>query len=190
MSKARSGTESSIDSSTTSGVSAPSIESGRFERAVTEAMTVERVAERFYEVHSESGNTYEIDLQTGACICPDCQQRGDQYVCKHTIRVSLVEVVANTISTPTVAKVAGYARDPDNTCPTGGHGGDCAGPLAGNGHLPCPTCCDATRSEETDEYHVWNRVVAPDRNREQNQAQASAKGIASTSASAGVEAGQ
>jgi hypothetical protein len=26
-------------------------------------MAVEQVADRFYKVHSESGNTYEIDLQ-------------------------------------------------------------------------------------------------------------------------------
>jgi hypothetical protein len=182
MSKATSGTESGIGSSTS-----PSIESGRFERAVTEAMTVERVADRFYEIHSQSGNTYEIDLQTSACTCPDCQQRGDQYVCKHAIRASLVETIANGVTTRTAAKVAGYARDPEHECPTGGHGGDCAGPLAGNGHLPCPTCCDATRSEETDEYHVWNQVVAPDRDgdREQNQAQASAERAATASAEAG-----
>ena len=182
MSQAHSGTESSIGSS-----ASPSIEGGRFARAVIEAMTVERVADRFYEIHSQSGNTYEIDLQTGACTCPDCQQRGDQYVCKHTIRASLVETIADGVSTPTVAKVAGYARDPDHECPTEGHGGDCAGPLAGNGHLPCPTCCDATRSEETDEYHIWNRVVAPDRDRnpEQNQAQASADRAVTVTAGAG-----
>ena len=80
--------------------------------------------------------------------------------------------------------------DPEHECPTEGHGGECAGPLAGNGHLPCPTCCDATRSARTDEYDVWMAVVAPDRNSEQNQAQASAKRTASTStsASAGLEA--
>jgi hypothetical protein len=184
MSQAHSGTESCIGSSTN-----PSIESGRFERAVTEATTVERVADRFYEAHSESGNTYEIDLQTGACTCPDCQQRGEQYVCKHAIRASLIEAIAEGVSTPTVAKVASYARDPEHECPTEGHGGDCAGPLAGNGHLPCPTCCDATRSSTTDEYHIWNRVVAPDRDgdREQNrtQAQASAERAATATAEVG-----
>ena len=151
-------------------------------------MTVERVADRFYEIHSQSGNTYEIDLQTGACTCPDCQQRGDQYVCKHTIRASLVEIIANGVTTRTVAKVAGYARDPEHGCPVEGHGGDCAGPLAGNGHLPCPTCCDATRSARTDEFDVWMVAVAPDRDRDQVQAQASADQAAT--ASAGVEAGQ
>ena len=101
MSQTHSGTESGIGTSTS-----PSIESGRYTRAITENMTVERVAERFYEVHSQSGNTYEIDLQTGACTCPDCEQRGEQYVCKHAIRASLVEVIAESVSTPAVAKIA------------------------------------------------------------------------------------
>ena len=181
MSQAHSGTESGIGTSTS-----PSIESGRYTRAITENMTVERVAERFYEVHSQSGNTYEIDLQTGACTCPDCEQRGEQYVCKHAIRASLVEIIANTVSTRPVATVAGYARDPETDCPTEGHGGDCAGPLAGNGELPCPSCCDATRSPGVDEYDVWLTVVAPDRDRNCEQNQASAEGAASAS----VEASQ
>jgi hypothetical protein len=108
-------------------------------------MTAERVVDRFYEVHSQSGNTYEIDLQTGACTCPDCQQRGERYVCKHAIRASLVEIIAEGVTTRPVAKVAGYARDPDHECPTEGHGGECAGPLSGNGELPCPIC-DARRA--------------------------------------------
>ena len=185
MSKTASGTESGIGRSTSCAASAPSIEHGRYARAVTEEMSVERVADRFYEVHSQSGNTYEIDLQTGACTCPDCEQRGDRFVCKHTIRASLVEIIANSVTTRTVAKVAGYARASDHNCPVEGHGGDCAGPLAGNGDLPCPTCCDTSRSEETDEYDIWNRVVAPDRDDGQNQAQASAEGTATATAEAG-----
>ena len=135
-------------------------------------MTVERVADRFYEVHSQSGSTYEIDLQTGACTCPDCEQRGDRYVCKYAIRASLVEIIANGVTTRTVAQVVGYARDPDHDCPTSGHGGDCAGPLSGNGELPCPTCCDATRSDGLDEFDVWMTVVAPDREPNGDQIQA------------------
>ena len=178
MSKATSGTDSSVGRSTN-----PSIERGRFARAVTEDMTTERVADRFYEVHSQSGNTYEIDLQTGACTCPDCEQRGDRYVCKHAIRASLIEIIANGVTTRTVAKAAGYARDPEHDCPAEGHGGECAGPLAGNGELPCPTCCDATRTEDLDEYDIWTTVVAPDRNREQNRT--SVEGAASATAGVG-----
>ena len=89
MSQATSETDSSIGTST----STPEVERGRFARAVTEDMTTERVAERFYEVHSQSGNTYEVDLQTGACTCPDCEQRGNQYVCKQIGRASCRERV-------------------------------------------------------------------------------------------------
>ena len=143
-------------------------------------MTVERVADRFYEIHSQSGSTYEIDLQTGACTCPDCQQRGEEYVCKHTIRASLVEIIAEGVATRPVAKVADYARDPEHECPTGGHDGDYAG------HLPCPSCCDATRSARTDEYHVWNRVVAPDRDRNRKQSQTQANADRAVTATAGA----
>jgi len=148
-------------------------------------MTTERVADRFYEVHSQSGNTYEIDLQTGACTCPDCEQRGDRFVCKHAIRASLVEIIAEGVTTRTVAKVAGYARDPDHDCPAEGHGGECAGPLAGNGELPCPTCCDATRSAGVDEYDVWETVVAPDRDRDRDQNRASSEGAVTASTGVG-----
>ena len=143
------------------------------------------VANRFYKVDSQSGNTYEIDLQTGACTCPDCQKRGEQYVCKHAIRASLVEIITTGVTTRTIAQVAGYARDPDYGCPAEGYGGECAGPLAGNGELlPCPTCCDATRTEDLDEYDVWNRVVAPDRDRDRASAEKAAN------ASESVEVGQ
>jgi len=90
------------------------------------------------------------------------------------------------VTTRTVAKVAGYARNPEHTCPTEGHGGDCAGPLAGNGHLPCPSCCDATRSSTTDEYHVWNQVVAPDRDRNRKQSQTQANADRAVTATAGA----
>ena len=194
MSNAASDTERGIDTSGTTEADTqtptPTVESGRFARAVTEDMSVKRVAERFYEIHSQSGNTYEIDLQTGACTCPDCQQRGDRFVCKHAIRASLVEIIAEGVTTRTVAKVAGYVRDPEHECPA--EGIDCVGPLAGNGELPCPTCCDATRTENLDEYDIWTTVVVPDRgsNCQRNKAQASTEGATTASASAGVEVGQ
>ena len=153
MSQAHSGTESCIGSSTS-----PSIESGRFERAVTEAMTAEQVAERFYEIHSQSGSIYKIDLQTDACTCPDCQQRGDQYVCKHTIRASLVEVIAEGVSTPTVAKVASYARDPEHGCPTEGHGDPpTAPPSAGQPALPKARVSSSRSLHESDRHRATRR---------------------------------
>ena len=157
MPKAHSGTDSSIGRSTD-----PSIECGRFSRAVIKETTIKRVAERFYEVHSQLDNTYEIDLQTGACTCPDCQQRADRYVCKHAIRASLVEIIANGVTTRTVAKVA-VARERSGAVVDVSLGGTAVGWIAGvAGDLPCPTCCDATRTENLDEFDVWMTVVAPD----------------------------
>jgi hypothetical protein len=149
-------TDHAVENST--GTQTASIEADRFERAVTEPMAVERTADRLYTVTTESGS-YDVDLRTGACSCPDAEYRGDRYVRKHTIRAALVEVVANTVSTELVARVVAFSRD--QGCPVDGHGGDCEGPLARIGSLPCPTCCDATRSEETDEFDVWATLVAP-----------------------------
>jgi hypothetical protein len=142
------------------GTQTASIEANRFERAVTEPMSVERMADRLYRVTTESGE-YDVDLRAGACSCPDAEYRGDRYVCKHAVRAVLVEVFANTVSTELVARVVAFARD--QGCPVEGHGGDCTGLFGGTGALPCPTCCDAARSPTTDEYDVWNRVVAPRR---------------------------
>ena len=149
-------TNAAVENST--GSKTASIELERFERAVTEPMSVERTADRLYTVTTESGE-YDVDLRTGACSCPDAEYRGDQYVCKHAIRAALVEVIANTVSTELAARVVAFTRD--QGCPVGGHGGRCKGPLGRTGSLPCPTCCDATRSEETDEFDVWKLVVAP-----------------------------
>ena len=149
-------TDHAVENST--GTQTASIEADRFERAVTESMSVERTADRLYTVTTESG-AYDVDLRTGACSCPDAEYRGDQYVCKHACRACLVEVVANTVSTELVARVVAFTRG--QGCPVGGHSGRCKGPLARTGSLPCPTCCDATRSEETDEFDVWATVVAP-----------------------------
>ena len=151
-------TNVAVENST--GSKTASIEADRFERAVTELMSVERTADRLYRVTTESGE-YDVDLRTGACSCPDATYRGEQYYCKHALRSSLVEVFANTVSTELVARVAAFTRD--QGCPIDGHGGDCKGPLGRTGSLPCPTCCDATKSEDTDEFDVWAMVVAPNR---------------------------
>jgi hypothetical protein len=137
----------------------PAIETGRFERAVTSSMDVSRVADRLYAVTNGDDKTYTVDLATGVCDCPDAQYRGDQFVCKHAIRASVVETFAHTVSTELVARVVRHARE--HSCPVDGHGGNCPGPLGGTDQLPCPTCCDATRSDGVDEYDVWRRVVAP-----------------------------
>jgi hypothetical protein len=122
-------------------------------------MDVERVADRFYKVHSSSGSTYDVDLRTGSCSCPDHERRGNRWgPCKHAIRAAIADVYATgTVTSETGAFVANYARE--NGCPVDGHGGDCPGPLGGTDQLPCPTCCDAARSPTVDEYDVWTLVV-------------------------------
>ena len=149
----------SIDTSR-STTSTPVVEAGRFDRAVREAMITERVADRLYRVTNveDDGKGYDVDLETGACSCPDAEYR-PEYVCKHAIRAALVEVFANTVSTELVARVVGYAREPDHGCP---HGHDfCDGPVGPR--LPCPGCMDAVRSEGVDEWVVWQRAVTEDR---------------------------
>ena len=149
-------TDHAVENST--GTQTASIEADRFERAVTESMSVVRTADRLYTITTESGE-YGVDLRTGACSCPDAEYRGDRYVCKHVCRAALAEVFANTVSTELVARVVRFAIA--NGCPADGHGGRCEGPLGRTGSLPCPTCCDAVRSPGVDEFDVWTTTVAP-----------------------------
>ena len=162
MSSKTAETVSSIDTPTTTP-GAAAIEARRYGRAVTDRMTVERVADRLYRVTNGDGEGYDVDLATGACSCPDAEYRGDRFVCKHAVRAALVEVFANTVSTELVARVVAHACE--HGCPVDGHGGECPGPLGGTRALPCPTCCDAVRSPGVDEFDVWTKVVAPYRSR-------------------------
>jgi hypothetical protein len=67
----------------------------RTERARDEQMDVALLEKGGrYEVHSESGNTYEVDILQGWCSCPD-----DHECCKHTRRVDL-EVRADRVPRP------------------------------------------------------------------------------------------
>ena len=67
-----------------------SIDEPRTRRALSEDMDV-----RFasvgptYEVISESGNTYTVDVEEETCTCPDCEQRQPVGGCKHLRRVDL-----------------------------------------------------------------------------------------------------
>jgi hypothetical protein len=149
---------SSIDTSRATAAT-PAVEDGRFDRSIREDMTGEAIADRLYRVANGDGEVYDVDLATGACSCPDAEYRGEQYVCKHFIKAALVETFANTVSTEPVARVVAFTRD--HGCPVDGHGGRCKGPLGRTGSLPCPTCCDAVRSPDVDEFDVWATIVAP-----------------------------
>ncbi|AGB31724.1 hypothetical protein C488_14702 [Natrinema pellirubrum DSM 15624] len=67
-----------------------SINDARTCRALSEEMDVRfTAAGPIYEVDSESGNTYEIDIETETCNCPDFEQRQPKSGCKHLRRVDL-----------------------------------------------------------------------------------------------------
>jgi hypothetical protein len=52
-----------------------------------------------YEVRSESGNTYRVDVAGGTCTCLDWQQREPDGGCKHLRRVD-AEIKAGDVPRP------------------------------------------------------------------------------------------
>ena len=58
-------------------------------RAVAEYMTVIETARALFEVHTESGATYTVDLAGPACSCPDFRFSEEVKACKHLRRVRL-----------------------------------------------------------------------------------------------------
>lgn len=72
----------------------------RAQRARAESMTVSlRRTGGIYDVQSESGNTYRVDLPAETCSCPDWQEREPDGGCKHLRRVR-IEVRAGRVPTP------------------------------------------------------------------------------------------
>jgi len=52
-------------------------------------MYCEEVADALFEVTSQSGNVYTVDLREPACTCPDFQHREEVTACKHVRRVRM-----------------------------------------------------------------------------------------------------
>jgi len=60
----------------------------RVVRAATEYLYVIPFGPAMYEVYSEDGERYRVDLKIGGCTCPDSQYRRDAAGnCKHELRV-------------------------------------------------------------------------------------------------------
>ncbi|QRV17451.1 hypothetical protein JMJ58_21080 (plasmid) [Haloterrigena salifodinae] len=77
-----------------------SIGEPRTRRALSEEMDVQFAEEgSIYEVVSESGNTYTVDLEAETCTCPDYEQRQPTDGCKHLRRVDL-EIRTGITPTP------------------------------------------------------------------------------------------
>ena len=130
-----------------------SLDPDRYRRAVTEAMAVERAADRLYSVSNGDGEAYTVDLALGACTCPDWQYRGggpEGVVCKHTLRAALVDVYrAQKARSALAARVIAFANE--HGCASGTRG--CNEPFRAHddGLLPCPACIDSIRSGGVDE---------------------------------------
>lgn len=58
-------------------------------RAATEHMTVIEEADALFEVSSQSGRAYTVELRKPACTCPDFQHREKLIECKHIRRARL-----------------------------------------------------------------------------------------------------
>jgi len=67
-----------------------SIDEPRTRRALTEDMDV-RFGQQgsVYDVFSESGSTYVVDVETETCTCPDFERREPDGGCKHIRRIDL-----------------------------------------------------------------------------------------------------
>lgn len=68
-----------------------------------ERMAVTPLGGGVYEVESQSGNTYSVDLPGGRCTCPDHNFRGVR--CKHLRRVA-IEVTDGLVAPPGQEAVA------------------------------------------------------------------------------------
>lgn len=58
-------------------------------RAATEYMTVMEEAQSLFEITTQSGSTYTVDLREPACTCPDFEHRESVKECKHIRRVRI-----------------------------------------------------------------------------------------------------
>ncbi len=75
----------------------------RSQRARMERMAVTPLGGGVYEVESQSGHTYSVDLPGGRCTCPDHNFRGVR--CKHIRRVAM-EVTEGRVPPPGQRAVA------------------------------------------------------------------------------------
>lgn len=76
---------------------AESVADIRSQRARMERMAVTSLGGGVYQVESQSGNTYSVDLPGGRCTCPDHNFRGVR--CKHLRRVAM-EVTEGLVPPP------------------------------------------------------------------------------------------
>lgn len=124
----------------------PNLTAARFERAVTQEMTVERCAPGVYDVHHD-GSTYNVELESGHCGCEDCKFRGTG--CKHSQRAALAAIFGEGVRYEFVGWVACFASEQGCVHDVRG----CSGPTTvGERGYPCPGCVEAAGG---DDWAVW-----------------------------------
>jgi hypothetical protein len=114
----------------------------RAQRARDEAMTVSlRRTGGIYDVHSESGHTYRVDIGAETCSCPDWQEREPEGGCKHLRRVRL-DVRAGRVPTPDgrLPKVTSTDGGSPRAAPDGGQAVEISGPHPEFDRYGLPMC--------------------------------------------------
>jgi len=94
-------TESNPDNTASDEPSTDDLElDPRTQRAREEDMNVSLLAKGgIYDVHSQSGNIYEVDVVAQSCTCLDWQEREPEGGCKHLRRVDM-EIKSGAVPRP------------------------------------------------------------------------------------------
>jgi hypothetical protein len=133
----------------------PQLTEARYCRALTESMSVTFTGPGIADVHSASGETYRVELESGHCGCADTKFRG--LGCKHAQRAAIESLfLADQPRTRFVALVARFARE--HGCEHGD--AECAGPTTPStrpASHPCPGCVASTGG---DDWAVYQRLGA------------------------------
>lgn len=132
-------------------------------RARTEAMAVTAFGTSVYEVASQSGNSYLVDVRAGRCTCPDHVIRGAR--CKHLRRVA-IEITEGRVPPPGYVAADCDACGAETFVPR-----DATGPVRCRRHRLAPG--DRVRDRETGDLLVVvgvserraDEVLVPDTDR-------------------------
>lgn len=88
---------------------------GRTLRAASEHMTVIEEADALFEVTSQSGRAYMVDLREPVCECPDFVYRDGETECKHIrrVRIEFGQVDIDALEESITAMAAQFQRQAD-----------------------------------------------------------------------------
>ena len=89
-------------------------------RAAREHMTVIEEADALFEVTSQSGRAYMVDLREPVCECPDFMYNDDVAACKHLrrVRMEVGQVDIDALEESLAAEAASFQRRADRLAQT------------------------------------------------------------------------